>query len=647
MKVYNGSGKEIILGSEIGKGGEGSVYNVSQFQNIVAKIYHNPIDKEKAHKIKAMIDLKNDRILKIAAWPLDTIHSKSNGQIIGLLMPNVSGFKDIHKLYSPKSRLSEFPSAGWPFLLHTAGNLARSFSVIHEYGHVIGDVNHGNVVVSDKATVMLIDCDSFQIEYCGQKHLCEVGVSTHQPPEFQNIKSFRGIARTQNHDNFGLAVLIFQLLFMGRHPFSGSFLGTGEMSLEKAIQEFRFAYGISAKLKQMKQPPNTLSLSNVTPKLASLFEQAFSPEGIKVNNRPKPKEWVIALDEQIKELKKCSNNNTHMYLKSVHACPWCEIESKTGIVLFNFAELTLESKKGFNISIVWNQITQIQSPGQAPKLPNMKNYSAEPDPRIKRSSRKYKLRLAIIFIIVLSIIIAGLILFGIAGVFWGIAIAIIIVTVCVLSQSEYSSIKSEVNNSFSLIQKRLRNLEEKWELEAGEIEFCKKMDELSKVKQGYQNLHSQREKKMHQVNQDRYKHQLEKFLDGFDIDRASIEGIGPGRKATLQSYGIQTASDIEKQAIMKIQGFGPVYTGKLLNWKQSIEKKFTFNPNQPIDPLLIVKIDNEIKLEKCKLEKLLLSGTNELKLITYKVLNRRQFLLAEYEQCLKECAQAEANINAL
>jgi hypothetical protein len=63
--------------------------------------------------------------------------------------------------------------------------------------------------------------------------------------------------------------------------------------------------------------------------------------------------------------------------------------------------------------------------------------------------------------------------------------------------------------------------------------------------------------------------------------------------------------------------------------------------------LLSVKIDNEIKLEKCKLEKLLLSGTNELKLITYKVLNRRQFLRAEYEQCLKEYAQVEANINAL
>ena len=43
------------------------------------------------------------------------------------------------------------------------------------------------------------------------------------------------------HDAFGLAVLIFQILFMGRHPYSGHFLGSGEMPIERAIREHRFA----------------------------------------------------------------------------------------------------------------------------------------------------------------------------------------------------------------------------------------------------------------------------------------------------------------------------------------------------------------------------------------------------------------------
>ena len=40
-----------------------------------------------------------------------------------------------------------------------------------------------------------------------------------------------------NHDNFGLAVLIFQLLFMGRHPFSGRYQRPGRHALSNARLE--------------------------------------------------------------------------------------------------------------------------------------------------------------------------------------------------------------------------------------------------------------------------------------------------------------------------------------------------------------------------------------------------------------------------
>lgn len=49
---------------------------------------------------------------------------------------------------------------------------------------------------------------------------CDVGVPLWTPPELQG-RDFRGLTRTKNHDRFGLAVLMFQLLFMGRHPFAG------------------------------------------------------------------------------------------------------------------------------------------------------------------------------------------------------------------------------------------------------------------------------------------------------------------------------------------------------------------------------------------------------------------------------------------
>ena len=56
-----------------------------------------------------------------------------------------------------------------------------------------------------------MDTDSFQVHEGGKHWFCEVGVATHQAPEMQGKSSYKGIVRTPNHDNFGLAVLIFQL----------------------------------------------------------------------------------------------------------------------------------------------------------------------------------------------------------------------------------------------------------------------------------------------------------------------------------------------------------------------------------------------------------------------------------------------------
>lgn len=54
--------------------------------------------------------MKTGELLKIAAWPVETLHASPQGRITGLLMPKVEG-KPIHQLYSPKSRLAEASGA--------------------------------------------------------------------------------------------------------------------------------------------------------------------------------------------------------------------------------------------------------------------------------------------------------------------------------------------------------------------------------------------------------------------------------------------------------------------------------------------------------------------------------------------------------
>ena len=82
-------------------------------------------------------------------------------------------------------------------------------------------------------------------------------------PELQGGRLDR-TDRTANHDAFGLAVMAFQLLFMGRHPFVGGFLGGSDMPMERAIEEFRFAYSSDRNRTRMEAPPHVPSLGGTT-----------------------------------------------------------------------------------------------------------------------------------------------------------------------------------------------------------------------------------------------------------------------------------------------------------------------------------------------------------------------------------------------
>src|SRR5665213_2177366 len=253
--LYDNLNRRVDLGPQLGVGGEGAVFEVVGRPDSVAKIYHKPLDARGEQKLRLMATLARPDLLTVAAWPMATLQQTPNGPLVGILMPRVSGHKEIHTLYSPAHRKKEFPTADWAFLIQSAMNCAVAFDAIHRRGHAIGDVNQSNVLVSPKAMVSLIDCDSYQISAGGKSFPCEVGVPLYTPPELQG-QSFRGVVRTHNHDRFGLAVLIFHLLFVGRHPFSGRPLTRGELPIEKAIKEFKFAFSRAAAQLQIAPPPH-------------------------------------------------------------------------------------------------------------------------------------------------------------------------------------------------------------------------------------------------------------------------------------------------------------------------------------------------------------------------------------------------------
>jgi hypothetical protein len=333
-------GRKTELGRCLGQGGEGAVYAVPVRPRIAAKIYARTPDPLARRKLEAMVQLGTEPLAACAAWPEDLLTDDRTGNVVGFLMARVEDHEPVHTLYSPVNRQVAFPEATWAFLIRAASNVAAAFAAVHADRHVIGDVNQANVVVSPQARVRLIDCDSFQITHLGRTYPCRVGVSLFTPPELQG-RRFDGVVRTADHDGFGLAVMLFQLLFMGRHPFAGC-RPDRALRVEDAIREGTFAFGSEAAREGWGVPPHALTMDDLSAGVAALFERAFGREAAAGGPRPTAAEWVEALGQLESMAVTCAANARHV--KVTERCPWCRIESEGGPEFFRF-EATRASGK--------------------------------------------------------------------------------------------------------------------------------------------------------------------------------------------------------------------------------------------------------------------------------------------------------------
>ena len=155
-------------------------------------------------------------------------------------------------------------------------NLAAAVGALHLRGYVIGDVNESNTLVTESALVTLVDTDSFQVRdpQTGLVYRCPVGTPQFTPPELQN-KTFAHVDRMPEHDAFGLAVLIFQLLMEGAHPYAGRYTGSGDPPpFEVRISLGHFPHGTRPR-GPYRPMPAALPLGVLHPSLQELFERCF------------------------------------------------------------------------------------------------------------------------------------------------------------------------------------------------------------------------------------------------------------------------------------------------------------------------------------------------------------------------------------
>src|SRR5258707_7480067 len=97
--IRNSTGKTVVLRSELGRGGEGTVYAVDGDITIAAKIYHQDKASERREKILSMVQANWHAQTSNVAFPIEALFNSSN-QFVGFIMPLVGGHKPIERLYS-------------------------------------------------------------------------------------------------------------------------------------------------------------------------------------------------------------------------------------------------------------------------------------------------------------------------------------------------------------------------------------------------------------------------------------------------------------------------------------------------------------------------------------------------------------------
>jgi serine/threonine protein kinase len=244
---------------------------------------------------------------------------------------NPRQFSKILNYIDPGTRKKSYAGGfTWLHLYTVAYNLASCVAAIHERGYCIGDINESNILVDATAPLTIIDCDSFQVKdtYTGQIWRCKYGKPEYTAPELMGYK-YEDVDRTLQTDNFALAIMIFQLLMEGYHPYAarGSLVANASNTRDK-IKLGIFPYDNGKK--GVEPPEDVPSFTILPPTIQTFFVRCFDSGHKNPSLRPSAKEWMQELHNSMKDFIQCISNENHRYLKHLKSCPWCDRSHSIG-----------------------------------------------------------------------------------------------------------------------------------------------------------------------------------------------------------------------------------------------------------------------------------------------------------------------------
>lgn len=378
ISVWSSATNRITLSQSdvLGSGGEGSVYSLRSHPDLVAKIYHsNRRTDAVIDKLNVMINYpprtEDDQTGHLfVAWPSQLVYDTAS-EVVGFLMPKVEKTHSLFEYYNPALRRRHAPHIHYANLCSVAKSLATALDRLHGSGYVVGDINESNAYITENEHVTLIDADSFQItDYQTTPptiYRSLVGKPEYTPPELQGV-SFAQVDRNIHHDRFALAVVIYQLLMEGTHPFRGIYTGPGEKpQVETCISQGYFLHSASRSV-PLRPVRTAVEWDTLHEDIRELFRKCFDDGHSDPQARPAPRDWIDALDVAIRTVRQCAQNASHWYFdnqasaSSRSPCAWCERKTNIGIESF-------PNHPGAQIFVPPTQAPQTPPPPTAPTQP--------------------------------------------------------------------------------------------------------------------------------------------------------------------------------------------------------------------------------------------------------------------------------------
>ncbi len=639
-RLRTSAGGAATLGARIGDGGEGAVYRVVERPDRVAKIYTRPMTHEQLEKLAAMVRASDERLRTVAAWPTGLVYDGSRA--VGFTMPLLAAQHPLHELIGPRSRQEHFPRAHWKFLIHTAANLARAFAVLHERGVVVGDVNSNNVVVCDDSTARLIDCDSFQVRAGGALYRCNVGVPDYQPPELQTV-DFSTIERLPEHDLFGLAVMLFQLLFVGKHPFSGvlppGVAGTGAIGANVAAH--RFFFHPQARRRGLRPPPGSPTLGSVTPEIAELFTRAFLGDPAQ---RPSAATWCRALEDIETRTVRCTRNAAHRHLQGA-ACPWCALD-RTGLHYFTLPgerartygvdESIWERCTNEHVARIWAEIASLRPPAHV-------NATLAPAHAYRPAPLRLWTRR-----LIRGYVAGGIGTALVCGASLAAGVPFLALALGVAALLAGAAFRPDARTAIAAAWRRLAvaraayaAASNAWEREARGVRFTEELRRLGRIRARLLDGKRRHDAEVAVLQFRRDALEWQRFAASRSI---ATSGVLDARGCSfLASQGIFSVADVSRRSLQGVPGLSRARRAALVRWREQVELQFRRRPKAPPDPKAMRRVKLRHARERARDERALAAGAQTLRGIAHEIEAHRAQLRAHAERCAHELRQAEAD----